>query len=279
MKQSIINVAAIAALTLGSGNALADAYGSAQLSNFRISIYKLDIEPGDTGKPSVTFGSSAGSLADITGQESRWPASDPSPTVTTVTDSHAGTGEFGATSAHVGTALAGGSSSVSGSLASGFTLAAASHALGDPASVNSAYADADLGSASFSFLLSADSVLVITATADISGSITGVPGYEAGGGAVSVSLYGNDPSSQSSSVSFNAGVNSFGGSGLLHRNLTISFTNTTDTAIEGFFQASVSTSAFSQMDAAASVPEPSGAGLLLTGLGVLAALARHRRRR
>lgn len=247
---------ALAALLMaGVVPAMADATASAQLSNFGLQL--IDLDPNDGIAPWIDL-TRFDSHAFAYGGNGPFAAD--------------GTSVFGPVAADSSGADTSAAAAISGDLLAG----GVAHA---DASTLASYAQAFINAGTFgtspTFTLSPHTELVFTGSADVSASIGG-----AGGGQseaeVELGLSGPAPDflfdhDYRSAIAFDGGPNSASSQG----DLSVSFSNLSDLAVDGTFYVYVMATASNVPP----VPEPANGALMLGALGGLALALRRRTRR
>jgi hypothetical protein len=261
MFKRIVAAAAVLALLLSCGQALAGAHASARLSDLRIQLYAYG-----TAAPSVTFTVTDGSLARATTYSATQGVSTEVDQFGGIAFAAVGCGSpdsaaMGSFAQIVGDPFAGGASALASAFArSGQAQAEGSASLAD-------------GNNYASFTLSPDTLMVISGVADLEAAADGASLDDFAVGSIDMELSGSHGDSAQTSAAHSLVV-AGGLSGAFdtrHALLAITFSNPFDVAIAGAFFGGVDATAVS------SVPEPAGAWRGLAGLAtVLVALGRRR---
>ncbi len=268
-------LAAAVALMLALGTSQAFANGTASGTLTNLSFTLIDLDPTDGIAPTITFTDTSGSHL------TSW-ATTTDPVITT-SNSQLGAGVAGAaTSSSAAGAFANGSATLAGDPFEG-SGSAQTHASAAAAGASEGFAVAFFGNyAQYNaFTLSAHTELVISVdallTADAPDATTS-DGAHASARLTLASVVGDAPQYSEQFLHADAGGFFFPTSDVESGHLEVSFSDTSDTAMDGQFYGFVQSLADSQTPAAAAVPEPTSTALLLAGLGAFAALRRRRAR-
>lgn len=259
MFERILAAGAAAAMALSCTDAAASASASARLSDLRIQLHAI----GSTA-PSVSFAAGQGSTARATtGSATPGLASDNQVDggaafvdVQSASPVWAGLGSF--------------AQIVGDPFGSGATMLATAFAITGQSQAEGAASLVD-GNNYAKFTLSADTVMVITAMADIGAQADAAWPDDFAIGSIDMELAGSQGDSAQSSAAHSLAIAGglSGSDNTRHILLSIAFTNAFDFAIDGTFFAGVDATAVS------TVPEPAPAGM---ALGAIALLAFARRR-
>ena len=255
--------AIVAASTLACIPAHAGVLATATLNDLRVQLFALDPSPADA--PSVSFEVTGGSLARVVAAAS---GNDPP-----VMASMSGGAAFAAVDASdsAGTG-AGGSARIDGDAFNGGAEVATSAHADAPGSQSEASAYLGDGDSYATFTLSPHTALVISMEADLSAAAGSAPDdYAIGSAELEFIGARGDSSQESLANALVAAGGLFGAANTLRENLTVSFVNPYDFAIDGTFFGGIDATA------AAAVPEPAGAGLLLAALAAMGAMRLRRR--
>ena len=263
MFQRIVAAGAALVLALSCLDAAAAARASTRLSDLRIQLYAL----GKTA-PTVSFTVAGGSTADAL-TTSAMPGLS--------SDGHAdGGAAFAAVrSASPDNAALGSFAQIAGDpFGAGASMTAAAFASASRSQAEGAASLLD-GNSYARFTLSADTVMVVTAMADLDVQADAAWPDDYAVGSVDLELAGSQgDSAQSSAAHSLAYAGGFSGArDTRHIALSIAFTNAFDVAIDGSFFAGVDATAVS------TVPEPAASAMEFAGLALLAALMAAGRRR
>ena len=264
---------------------LAGAAGSVDMT--AVSIQLIDLDPSDGIAPSVVF--PAGAIPGVGGGNLPsvelllyTPAAD-------LSRQASATQPFGAVSASLALPGATASASYAGDLSSGASFHASASASGGPSQVVIARADDMMTFADGpgDFVLSAQTELVMTATATLQVSTTtaagdGAPDFAFADAFLQVS--GTVPDGRLDNDFLTLEADPFTGlpaSAQQTVQLSVSFSNTGTASEEGYYFAYTSLNLESGTPPPAppppALPEPAGIGAMLAGLALLAAAARRRR--
>ena len=263
MFERIAAAGAVLALALSCTDAAAAAHASARLSDLRIQLYSI----GSTS-PSVTFTVGDGSTA--------------STTTASTTPGLSSEGHSGGGAAFAAVQCASPDSAALGSFAQivgdafngGATMLASAFAVANQSQAEGSASLAD-GNSYAKFMLSADTVMVITAVADLESAADAGRSGDFALGSIDLELAGSEGDSSQSSAAHSLALSGglAGASESRHMLLSISFTNAFDHAISGLFFAGVDATAVS------SVPEPASGALALAGVAFVLAGRRRARAR
>jgi hypothetical protein len=252
---------------VGASAQAQSSHSSASLSNFTIQLIDLDLTDDIT--PTITFTSTQAATAAVAFDTASTPwvmkVATLSPGITTRTDTVSYGAATGTASLTAGSGfynLIGAGASVSGS-------AAKPSLVGHDHNAAVYEGGADILPASI-FSLSGKTAMIITAYADVSSSTFGpfdLENYSSAGGHASIKI-------GLSGQELYAATRNPGEEEHLSGLLTASFYNTSSVKASSYIVAQTYASG---AVTAAVVPEPETYGMLLGGLGVLAAVARRRR--
>jgi hypothetical protein len=269
MTRSTTLVAAAAALTLSSAGALADATATASFSDLHIEL--IDMNPDDGIAPSVTFGPDNSTVAT-----QAWTSN---PYALDLKDAH-GDGAFGAVAtSSMPNRYVQGSASISGDVNAGTGSALAS-AFVDTTTIGGASSSGQVAltgplNMGSSFILSAGTVMTISATGDVTAAATNsFQSRDAFANSfLLLELWGEGQVSLGE-LYVHAGTDAQGFDSR-HADIEVLFVNGSDVATSGFFEGTLS----SQAEFATPIPEPASAILMLFGLSTIGFVGVGRRRR